>query len=446
VALYTLKLTTGANTETFDRVDSLGLREVERVWRKNVSPNVLVAIVYEWQVEALLGGNTAPATVRSNLATWMTNFAALRTGPTSVEILSGGSAISGIGTISTTGWEDIQITDLAFADAADDPAFLKAHTRVTFTIRGRKPFGDGDSVCEFDQVYATEFDTAGLESRRLVTTVKMVAGVAVTTIASQLKLAKAVGWVRVAPTNTTTGYVLSYPNYPRTDEAVATSIVRRLGGSIALPTGAGDGTIVEEVQDDPRYGVNRKTRRVSIVGLDSPLSGWVNSQEPTGGRGGTTHDKSARRGSGTWITVEAVSTFKGLITRVRARYDLTPGGRPVGFRPMTGGIQPVIVLGDREPARCTETVKLAALAPASLDEVPLPIPLPAPWVLDSTRTVDTMPEIVEEGGAKAMNIWERTIRRSYVWDDPESDPRLNDAFKARAMKQWLDADDASLLA
>lgn len=418
-------------------------RDPERIYRRGVLPNVLVAIVREIELTLEIPDDT-PTLVRAAFSSFMSTYISSRTVPDTIQIRDpGGTPIPDLGIITSTGgpppdWEDVQI--VSFDATSADPGQFRARAVFTMVFRGRKIFPDSNAFAEFDQVLSREAGDGGEQTveTRLESTVRMTSGNDVQDQAALLRLAAPPGTIRIAPANRTSGISINYPNWPRTDQAVVVSIIRELADGVVLPAGAGAGTLINRVADDPGLGLTRNTLRAEVSGTGDPL-GFVDNNRPPGVQDNTEHDRANATASGEWETREAIRVVKDKVIALRVTWTLQEGGRGVQHSLVTGGFKWLPRKGPFAPFLLTETVEAFALGPTVLDEVPMPDKLKAPWLFRPAPSTWSPPLIQEYGDrltGTTQHFWKTSMTRSYLWDSID-DPRSVDQNKLHWMDQFL---------
>lgn len=431
----------GPADHTFVFMPEVSIRDVERRHRRGVNPNVLVLVRREIEVTAEFRGTaTTPDTLQAAFSTFMSNHVSARTVPTFIEIRDAvtSTPIPDIGVLRsiTDGgdWEELQLTSFVMDPAEDQ---MKGNARFRLILQGVRVFADTNDVVVLDQERNVEGGPDGLPRVTLTTTIRTIQGVNVASKATLMREPAPSGWVRQPPSNNSDGIGVRYTNWPLTNEAVVTSIVKQLGGGVVLPSGASDGTITDRLLDDPGFGIVRTQRTAEVTGGSNP-AGYVESKRGDG-VGFVNHDKARVRAQGTFETRDPGQdgVLEAKVTRVRVRFTLTGGGPGVATTVVTGNFDPIIRQGGgREPFVLEEDVQTFALGYREPNDFPVPEPLSDPWVHDRSRTRWSPPEISEYGLVRGQHLWVQTLRRVYVWSGV-GDPRQDDSQRRLLADQFL---------
>ncbi len=430
----------GAPDFTFSFAAEVVWEDLDRLHDQSALPNLLVSVRRRVTVKAELPEDT-PAAVRTTFATLMSVHLNTRTMPTFIRVqdIATSTPIPDIGEISSVAnaWEDVQIT--TFRMDSIEPGQLLARAVVLFSFEGTRLFFNGGTFADFEQELTVEAGDDFREQQTLRSIVKVAPGADVQTQAAALRLAAPPGFVRVAPSNRTSGISIRYLNNPRKDRAEVTSIILALGGGGALPTGAGDGSIIERTAEDPRFGLIRRTRRVEITGSSNPVN-FVNSNNIVGSPETVEVDRFRNRATGEWLRRERIRFINGRLTRIRLSWSLREGGRPLEVRPVSAGFKWVLAEGSQLPFILVESVEVFALGPTRLNDVPQPARLPTPWRLRPQNSNYVPPEVIEYGdptqAGSRQHFWRSTRSWEYVWNDTR-DPRSVGTNQALFMENFL---------
>ena len=419
------------------------------VIRESVSPNVRVALLYEWRMRCRVPATTdalatVPPSAATNLGTFLTSQLHTRTMSSSLAITdSAAAAIPVIGDVSVSGgWEDLQLVEFDMASPADATGQLVAGAWFELLFRARKSLADANGICELELEHETSSDESGREVRRVSGLVRLslaaysaptnarITDAAVVT-AGGYKLACPAGWNR-SRGNNTNGFDVRYPKYPRLHEAFVVSEVTQNGGGVAGPSGSKSADVSLRVRHDPSKGVVRTTTRAETAGAEGALA-WVVEQQPAESTGETLEETSKKAASGEWETIGPLTTAQAQsdkVTKVRRRYSLSGGERPAGETRMASGEAVVTRAAGRSAYRLRESIDVQAQGLTLIGECPAPAPLSLPWVLDGERPVDDLAAIDEDADYPAMRLWVRVLEREYFWAG-KGDPRENAALIAR---------------
>ncbi len=440
---YDVQIGNGGDT-VFPASAEVTWTDLERIHRRNLLPNVLVAVRREITVlgRLLPGGAEDPAAVRAAFGTFMAAHLSTRTIPAFLRIRdTGGVPIPDIGEITSAAneWVDVQLT--AFNMITTDPQ-LKAFAEFTFSFVGTRQFEDGNNFVEFEQELTREGPTNAQVTTTLRSVVTMTPGSDVEAQAALLRLSAPPGTIRLAPSNRVEGISIRFPNWPRTDEAEVVSIVQTLADGVILPTLAGDGSIILTERADPRFGLTRKSLRAEVTGTTDPR-GFVEGERPKGSVGVVIHDRARAIASGEFDTREADLVFQlgdeGKTVRIRITWSMVEGGREVDHVAVIGGFRPILRKGPFEPFILTESVEAFALGLTELGQFLMPETLPEPWVFDPKRSTYIPPEIIEYAAisdGETQHLWRMGTSRVYIWD-ALSDPRGDSTNQLLFVDQFL---------
>lgn len=441
MAWYTAEL----GSYVFDVTPAVSFECVD-VTRRNVAPAVLVARLYTFTLRGRTRADT-PALVATGFLSFLSGVVNVRTTVAHLKIKdAGGTALAQFGNViegTSENWEDLAVERVAF-DHADKQLVAGAEFLITFTAR--KSFPDANGICEFDQERSITPDEFGNETRNLTTTIRLARNyingvsasntiIGTSAITALLKEAAPVGWRRTKG-SATLGFAYRYPLYPQVHVAICESEVQKNGaGGASPPDGATEATLAETVEDDPERGVQVITTIATTKGGTDPL-GWVEQQQPTDATGETelsTGTENSARGE--WRRLARKGTASGgKVTRIRKTYQLSGGTREGAAILMASPYAPTVTRGPWTPYRLLETVEVHALAVTSLEDIPIPEPLAAPWVL--VEPVERgLPRVEQDANVPAMRLWRLDVTRSYLWPldtDPLTDASLAGAILAPA--------------
>jgi hypothetical protein len=417
-AWYTAKL----GAYTFDVAPGVALSSVEIV-RGNAAPNLLVARDHEWTLRCRVRADT-PALVVTALQAFLTAAVNARVVPTSLEIEDAtatdlaqlGAVIAG----TAENWEDLRVT--AF-ELPDDDGQLVAGAEFVLGFAARRSFPDADGVCELFQTREVDRDDFGNETRRLTTEVRLalnyVNGVLASNtiegtpaIRTQLTEILPVGWRRTRG-STSVPFAVTYPAWPLRHRAVTVSEVTRNAGGATPPPGATSANTNERRVEDPEKGVLRIRYSAETVGSTAGLT-WVQGQRPTGATGETEARVEEKTFSGEWQRLEPlVSPTRGKITREKRTFQRSGGEREGGAVLMSAPHLPLATQGPWTVVRVVETVRIYALGVTTYEDLPLPDPLPAPWLMVEPASYP-LPSVDEDSRYPAQRLWSRSATREYL--------------------------------
>lgn len=415
----------------------------ERVHRLDSVPEVHVATLYTITLRRcrVYSSDGTSDKAQEAFGTFLANCLHKRVKPTYLKILDASSAaIDEIGNINTAAvisgsqWEEILVTGYEIEDGA--PQF-RAGVEFSLTIQAKRVFYDSNNLVLLRREYRSEIGPDGLETRTLQSRVEMKAGTAVPTSASWLltlvRLAAPAGWVSQVGSSRV---VVSYPEYGRTDVAEILSQVKRLGGGVVAPSGAGGASVVESRRDLPELGLVEVTKQVEAVGASDP-DGWLDGQQPDGSVGERSEETgNTLQARGSWTTLEpAGKALGGKTYVVEVTRRLRPGGKVLRVARRSGNFRPTVRQGAVAEYVLDEVVVARAFAIATFRDIPTVPALAAPWVLDPEGSEEELPRLVRRGGSKTQHAWERVSRRRYVWDG-EGDPLADETFAALLAKSY----------
>lgn len=407
-----------------------------RTHRRDVYPEEHAVTDYTVRLErcrvfSVDGTASAAATA---LAAFFTACLHGRAKPTYLQILDGASPIAEIGDMntSTTGWQEILVTEWAMDD---DAAQLRAGATFSLTITARRTFVDANGLVMLERDFRSRIGSNGLEVRTLTSRVQMRALTAVPTSASWLlalvRLAKPTGWVRSA--GGSGGIQVSYPlGATRTDVAEIVSEVSQRG--VSLPANAGGGTTGTTRRDRPELGLVEVTRFAELEG-DADIAAFLRGQAPAGSTGERTHDEGDQRGRGAWTTWElAGQVLGGKVTRLVVERRLTHGGGRVTVSERSGNLLPQVRKGAVAAWRLEERITVFALGVTEWSHIPTLPPLEKPWVVDPAGGSDEGPRVDQVASTVDQTRWVRITARTYVWDgdhDPLEDEKVRTMLTTR---------------
>lgn len=431
---YTVKLQgAGAGAPvTFSVPPGLHVR-CSRRHRQDVTPEVLA--VEEFTIRLPLcrvySSDGTPDKAQEAFGTFLTACLQQRTKPTYLQILdSADQAIDGIGdiTVGSGGWQELLVTryELLPGDAQ-----FRAGVEFELELTARRLYADTNGLVYAEREWRSEVDAAGLETRTLLCRLEVAPGtpsswVAASWVSALATLTQPSGWVKTAGGST---FEYSYPlGLGRTEVVTTRSQVARRG--IALPSGAGGGTIATTRRARPELGLVEVTRSAESTGTHD-IASWLLSQVPSGGtvQGERTHDEGGRSGRGAWVAFEAPSSFVGgKVSRCVVARRLVAGGVTASAARRSGHLLPAIRKGEVAEWVLEERVACFALGVTTWKDLPMLKPLGAPWVDASAGAGDAgTPNVHEFGDTPAQTVWVRTAERRYLWDgegQPLDDPKV----------------------
>lgn len=435
----------GGGDYTFGIMPGFSHRDLERRYRRDVTPPTLAYVIREWTLRCGIDAAT-PATSLTALNTFLAGHVNRRLQPAYWKFQDEGSSdlpdLLGILDSTSYAWEELTITGYDFPEGVGQ---LISGGEFELTLQARKVFPDSAGIYFVERNYEETYSEGGMAEKRLTVEVR-ISEVEYYTNGGRLTdsdilsaigvpLSRPVGWHYAPPCDPTTGYVLRTPRYPIETEGVFVSVTRELGGSDTLPPGAGGGGTSETVAYDPQTGLNVKTLRSEVAGTGVPLT-HVEADKPQGGLGFTEHDRGANVARGQWETRAQVLGFlAGRVSAGEVQFRLLGGGRPARELPV-GNLKPIIRRGHATAWVLVEHTRVFALAPQELADIPVPAAIDSEsWVQDEEARAHGLPEIFRPGGASDQHIWVRRITRTYFWDGDGSP--LDDAtFQQIAMTQF----------
>lgn len=427
-ATYSVQLEAGS-TWTFFTAPLMEWDALERVHRNSVTPS---ECGYQ-RVEIRLRDcrlRDEGAGLTDQIETLVADLLAQRTVLTAFKLIdeATGLPVEEIGDIQAPAYEDLEITGHRWA-ADDRSEQLRGVWLFDLTITATQVFPDDDNMVHLSQVYDEDTPPTGLTTKRLTSTVRMKKGTAVTAIAAQLRLARPTGWVRTIG-NSSNGFSLSYPRWPLTHEAVCVSEVQLLAGGITTPSGGGFASRIEETQDDPVLGITRTRVTAEQEGSSDPRA-EVESVRPTGGVGVVSWDEGKATARATYETVAIATGQPGSpkVAKVRRRYTLLGGGRPMEVIPPTGVAPAKIRQGNPMPPRLQEEITIVGVGVTEIADMPVPAALETPWIEDESARGDGLPRVIEPKLDASQHVSERVVTREYVWSGTGL-PTDNEALKA----------------
>lgn len=437
MAYYTCSI----GSHTFEALPEIDIETTEVV-RTNVTPNRLVARNYTWSLQGRIRAAT-PSDVATSLLAFLTAAVNPASGtiPTSFKILNASSAaIAQIGDVRTgtsEEWEDLRVTTFRLLPESATPAPglpLVADVQFEVGFSARRSFPDANGICELVQEYRDEPDEFGNTVRNLTTTEIRLAKSSANTIASteairaQLRVTLPVGWRRTKG-DTTRGFTIRYLDYPLLHRAYCESEVTRSVAGANTPAGTVSSKTSTRIVDDPEKGVRRYFYEAENVGSTSGLT-WVEDQRDPDAFGETESRPEERTYRGKWQRLEPLRAYaRGRVTRERRVFSASGGVRSGGAIRLGGPYLPAVSRGATSEIRLTESVRVYALGPTTYEDVPLPDPLPAPWLLVEP-CVPTEPTVDEDSNYPAQRLWARAATRDYLWGGAADDPRASAEFVA----------------
>lgn len=426
----------------------------ERVHRLDSVPEVHVATLYTITLRRcrVYSSDGTSDKAQEAFGTFLANCLHKRVKPTYLKILDASSAaIDEIGNINTAAvisgsqWEEILVTGLEIDDGA---AQFRAGVEFSLTIQAKRVFFDSNNLVLLRREYRSDVGPDGLETRTLQSRVEMKAGTAVPTSASWLltlvRLAAPAGWVSQVGSSR---IVVSYPEYGRTDVAEILSQVKRLGGGVVAPSGAGGASVVESRRDLPDLGLVEVTKQVEAVGASDP-DGWLDGQQPDGSVGERSEETgNTLQARGSWTTLEPAGKYiGGKVTRLQVSRYFKPGGRVVKVSRLTGNFEPIVRRGAIREWRLVEVVRAVALAPKTLAEFPtLPLLDGELWLFDPEASGIEPPKMIENRGTSTQHLWERVSTREYVWLGG-GNPLDNESVRSLLVKRYEAGEEGLVLA
>lgn len=415
------------------------LIETEPVIRTNVTPNRLVARYYRWLVRGRIVAGTPSATATA-LLTFLTACVNPTSGvlPTTFKILDAtATAVAQIGNVVTgtaEEWEDLQVTSFRLLDQEGS---LVADAQFEVGFSARRSFPDSNGICELVQEWTETTDDNGNTVRNLTTTEIRLAKSSANLIAStaaitaQLTITKPPGWSRTKG-STSRGFTLEYLEYPLLHRARCESEVVSNAGGATPPSGANSATTTDRIVDDAEKGVRRHLYSAESVGSVDGLT-WVEDQRPADATGETESGAETKTYRGRWQYLEALAAPPvGKVTRTKRTFQLNGGGLEGGAIRMSPPYLPLVSRGARAESRLVETVRVYALGVTNYADIPLPDPLPGPWLLVEP-TLGGEPSVDEDSRYPAQRLWVRSAVREYLWGGAGDDPRADAALAAAAV-------------
>ena len=442
MALYTVEIDNpdSATPITFD-AEGTGPVRWEAVSEHNLgeTPITQGAVRYRVVLDGFAVRGATPAAVVTALGTFLDNGVGKRKVPRWVKIKNaGGTELPRVGLIDTSDATDGVWRDLALVrwelPAVDGQ--LAADAEISLEWEATRLYVDSNDVALLAQRYEEESSEDGQLVKRLTSTVRLKDpdDTIPAALATSLKLAAPVGWVR-SRGNNSDGYDVTRPLYPRTDHVETVSEVRRLLGGTTAPAGAGSAELETAYLEQPEIGLRRTTTTARTTGADAPLE-WLESQRPGDALGLVrTGAGDAAEAVGEWEAYDALlPPTAGKVCKVLVTYGLRLGLPDVQVAALGGNLLPLLRIGPRREAVLSESVRVLALAADSWDAIPLP-PLMAAerWLLVSAEP--GLPRVIQWGIAAPQHLWERTTVRTYLWLG-DGDPLADEELRARSLRTY----------
>jgi hypothetical protein len=397
----------------------------EAVHNRGTVPATLAAMAYRIRLDGcrIPSADGAASGARSALVTFLTGTIHKAVTPTSLTITEGASALSEIGTISTSGgWDEIEV---AAFDLPHSDELLLAGAEFALEVRARRVFPDSDGVVELERVYREQAGVDGLTRRELVSTIRMRDGTPVPTsgtVADLLALPLLPGWVREQ--GGTRGFDLEFTRYPRQDNARTVSVVRQVGGGSSAPEGSTGARVTITRREEVRRGYLEVTTSAAATGVDEEDGqAWLDERRPAGSWGEETLDELGKTADGRWVTRERLGTDE-VVYDVRA--TLLPGGHPLREEPRSAGMRPLLRAGARRAWRLRVEADATFLAVDGAPPSPglirlVTLPPGASWRVDESASAWSLPRVAEDGASDGVgDVWSWSSATEWVWDSDES--------------------------
>lgn len=415
----------GSTDFTFD-VEGEWIPRIEPVYKEVAQPPQLAELRHTWEFRncRIVSSDGTQATLWDEFLAFLARFEDRTAHPTYVQLVrdpAGAAVVEW--KLEGSVYEQLRF-DLI--EGATDPHVPDASWRTTATVNLQvsavRKFADANGVTDFHQQVAVRYD-AGLRVLEWRTRIVTAEGTSA--------LTKAQTYAKIDITALSAGYTYE-TNGPdgieyeildadegssRTPTIVeAVSRVREFNAAIGA---SGGGTAPDEVE---LVVTTSSDSEASYVTTEAFARGpnaeqWVTNNKPVGSlhESETINRSSHNEYRGRWVKKSAPPAAESSVADSTTIAVTVSGGKPIAKARPIPGSAPLIQRGATPAWEAVVSVTVRHWgADGSPQAAPLPGPLPAPWVLDVTRSEESEPEIETRSTDSDLHQWIRTAKFTYM--------------------------------